>query len=163
MFASITQCPNDNRPDYSHYLTHKWSNAYDIGLPVATEVYATHDGNLVEYVSDIPQNGGVDYGNYVVLAGTDPSSGKLYFTIYGHLLTVSNSIKSLCGGAARCSGVSGALKVSARTPLGTSDNTGASSGPHLHYELRNADDTKPSFVLPEGCGGYSQTINCGAL
>ncbi|MDP1722386.1 MAG: M23 family metallopeptidase [Candidatus Gottesmanbacteria bacterium] len=163
LFASITQCPNDNRPDYSHYFTHAWSNAFDIGLPMSTDIYSTHYGYLVEYVSDIPQNGGADYGNYVVLAGTDPSSGKLYFTIYGHLLDVSTTIKSLCGGAPRCSGSTSARPVPARTILGASDNTGASSGPHLHYELRNADGTKPPFVLPSGCGGYKETLACGSL
>ncbi|MBI5620175.1 M23 family metallopeptidase [Candidatus Gottesmanbacteria bacterium] len=162
LFSSISQCPNDSRPDYSHYFTHAWSNAYDIALPASTEVYATHNGNLVEYVSDIPQNGGSDYGNYVVLAGTDPA-GKLYFTIYGHLLTVSDTIKNLCGGALRCSSSGAARPVENRTLLGKTDNTGASTGPHLHYELRNADGSKPPFVLPVGCGGYQEGLACGSL
>lgn len=61
-----------------------------------------------------------NYGyGYVVVIGHGP-----YFTLYGHL----NSYSVRCG-----------QSVSAGQVIGTVGNTGNSSGPHLHFEVRDAD------------------------
>jgi len=58
------------------------------------------------------------YGNVVVIGH------GAYFTLYGHL----NSYSVSCGAS-----------VSAGQVIGTVGNTGNSTGPHLHFEVRNAD------------------------
>lgn len=60
--------------------------------------------------------GGSGYGNYVVV---DHGGGVT--TLYAHLSTVS---------------VSKGQTVSQGTVLGITGSTGASTGPHLHYEVR---------------------------
>lgn len=82
----------------------------DLQAPTGTTVFAA-DGGTVIFAGW--SNWG--YGNSVVIA-----HGNLV-TLYGHM----NSINVTCG-----------QSVGAGQPIGTVGNTGNSTGPHLHFEVR---------------------------
>jgi biotin carboxyl carrier protein len=84
--------------------------ALDFGVPVGTNVKSTMDGK-VTYAGW--NNEG--YGNLVIV-----ENGK-YRTYFGHLSNIPVKVGE---------------KVSAGTVIGLSGNTGNSTGPHLHYEVR---------------------------
>lgn len=85
-----------------------------------TNVYAAA-GGIVKWtqtgctVGDSTCGGGL--GNWIAILHADG-----WYSFYAHLSTV---------------GVSYNQSVSCGTVIGTSGNTGASSGPHLHFELRD--------------------------
>lgn len=84
----------------------------DLRAPMNTPVYATADG-VVEYAAYHEASG---YGNLVIL---DHNYG--FKSLYGHLEKVV---------------VQSGQYVRKGTLLAYSGNTGMSSGPHLHYEIR---------------------------
>ena len=96
----------------------KWGfpghNGIDYGIPNGTPVGAAVAGTVAAVACE---NGG--YGNYVKLSHTDGS--KPYFTYYAHLANAA---------------VSPGQKVKAGTIVGFSNNTGASTGPHLHFGVK---------------------------
>jgi len=65
------------------------------------------------------------YGRYVVLSHT-VSTGNNYFTLYGHLATISNTITPNA-------------TVTRGTSLGIMGSSGHSSGPHLHFGVYRDD------------------------
>lgn len=69
------------------------------------------------------------YGNYVDVQHTAPD-GSTYVTRYGHL--DSKGFNELKADLA----LNGPKVVKAGDPVGWIGNTGASSGPHLHFEVR---------------------------
>ena len=85
----------------------------DIDVPEGATVYAAAGGEVYFYGE---QPG---YGNVLIL---DHADG--YFTMYGHL---SSAI------------VSPGRYVEMGQEIALSGNTGISSGPHLHFEIRNGD------------------------
>lgn len=89
-------------------------NGIDYGIPNGTPVKAAASGTVAMVAFE---NGG--YGNYVKLAHTDGATQ--YNTYYAHLTNAS---------------VSAGQKVNAGDVIGFSNNTGASTGPHLHFGLR---------------------------
>ena len=89
---------------------HTGHNGLDFGIPVGTQVDATMDGEVV-YAGWNNQG----YGNLVIV-----ENGP-YKTYYAHLSSIPVSV----GDA-----------VTAGTTIGLSGNTGNSTGPHLHYEIR---------------------------
>jgi murein DD-endopeptidase MepM/ murein hydrolase activator NlpD len=89
---------------------HSGHNGLDIGVPVGTKVEATMDGNVV-YAGWNNQG----YGNLVIVANGS------YKTYYAHLSSIPVSVGDT---------------VTAGTTIGLSGNTGNSTGPHLHYEIR---------------------------
>jgi murein DD-endopeptidase MepM/ murein hydrolase activator NlpD len=84
-------------------------NGIDFRALNGTEIMAAHDGTIL--IDEV--RGG--YGNSIMLRGEE------YDTIYGHLLS---------------SKVEVGKKVKAGDVIALSDNTGASTGPHLHFGLR---------------------------
>jgi murein DD-endopeptidase MepM/ murein hydrolase activator NlpD len=84
----------------------------DLAANPGSPIYASGGGTVV-YAGW--QNGG--YGNVVVIA-----HGPV-FTLYGHMTATNVN----CG-----------QQVSAGSVIGTVGSTGNSSGPHLHFEVRNA-------------------------
>ena len=86
----------------------------DLAIPVNTEVRATHDGMVVKAAYD-PQ-----YGNLVVV------QNSFYSTWYAHnaYLLVREGDQVHCGDL-----------------LALSGSTGKSTGPHLHYEVHDNQDT----------------------
>jgi Peptidase family M23 len=134
----ITQC-SYAESSYTHAQYHE--HAYDISTPLGTEVLATHGGNVVNAG---PSDGG--YGIYVKLVGVN-SEGQTYYTIYAHLQSVW---------------VNSGDHVERGQVLGLADNTGNSTGSHLHYEYQNASGRAPDppvGILPGGCG-YSNPDGC---
>lgn len=100
----------------------------DILLAKGSSVFATGDG----VVKETGQNSGL--GNYVKIH--HPATG--YMTVYGHLSQVPKEIRR-------------GKKVKRGDVIGLSGNSGLSTAPHLHYEVREAN-RKPInpiyFFLP---------------
>ena len=99
---------------YPYYPSGKRHKGVDFGFPMNTPIGSTVDG-IVSYVRDSGSSG---YGRHVLVHGND---GRYY--LYGHM---SNPM------------VSAGQQVVSGQLLGYSGNTGNSTGPHLHYEVRNS-------------------------
>ena len=91
----------------------------DFPTPVGTPLYATGDGRI----SFVGPKGG--YGN--VIEVEHPLAGKL--TRYAHLARVADGVRV------------GTLVQRGQT-IAYSGNTGLSTAPHLHYEVRRLDDDR---------------------
>jgi murein DD-endopeptidase MepM/ murein hydrolase activator NlpD len=89
---------------------HPGHNGLDFGVVVGTPVEATIDGK-VTYAGWNDQG----YGNLVIVENGD------YKTYYAHLSNIPVSVGD---------------SVASGTTIGLSGNTGNSTGPHLHYEIR---------------------------
>jgi murein DD-endopeptidase MepM/ murein hydrolase activator NlpD len=85
----------------------------DFGLSIGDTIYSSFCGE-VRIVAYQPEG----YGNVVVIRNYNMSE-----TLYGHL------DKSL---------VRNGQKVVVGEPIATGGNTGISSGPHLHFEIRSS-------------------------
>lgn len=93
-------------------------NGVDLaGVPVGTPVIAAARGTVI-VAKPSGWNGG--YGSYVVVRHTNGTQ-----TLYAHLSSVSVSVGQ---------------SVSAGTVIGGMGNTGRSTGPHLHFEVRGASN-----------------------
>ena len=92
------------------YGTTKFHEGMDFSSPIGTPVYATGDGTV--------QSAGwqSSYGNLIVI-----DHGYNYTTRYAHLSKIQ---------------VSAGQKVRRGDLIGLVGNTGKSTGPHLHYEVR---------------------------
>jgi murein DD-endopeptidase MepM/ murein hydrolase activator NlpD len=97
-------------------------NGIDYGIPNGTSVRAAAAGTVAMVAFE---NGG--YGNYVKLSHVDGS--RPYYTYYAHLSSAA---------------VSAGQKVRAGMAIGFSNNSGASTGPHLHFGLR-IDGQNPPY------------------
>lgn len=85
-------------------------NGWDIAVPVGTPVYPTQEGTVYfagEYKG---------YGNLVAI-----EHGKGYISLYGHNAEIL---------------VRPGMYVTSKTVIAKSGNTGRSTGPHVHYEVR---------------------------
>ena len=99
----------------------------DIAVPTGTTVLAAMDGTVTTAAYDSY------YGNYVVI---EDSNG--YCTKYAHMDTLS---------------VSAGQTVKHGDSIGTTGNTGSSTGSHLHIEcLYNGEYYNPLFYLKQGKG-----------
>lgn len=96
----------------------KWGfpghNGVDYGIPNGTPVNSAAAGTVSQVSFE---HGG--YGNYVKLIHKD--GAKTYYTYYAHLASAA---------------VAAGQKVKAGQVIGYSNNTGASTGPHLHFGLK---------------------------
>ena len=104
----------------------------DIAVPTGTTVYAAHDGTVTAAAYDS------HYGNYVVIEIDG------YTTKYAHMDTLS---------------VSAGKTVEKGTVIGTTGNTGSSTGSHLHIEcLYDGEYYNPLFYFDVGEGTlYGET------
>jgi murein DD-endopeptidase MepM/ murein hydrolase activator NlpD len=89
----------------------------DIVVRTGTPVVATGDGVVVETGS------GGAYGRFVRIKHEAPG----YFTLYAHLSEIPAHIKP-------------GRQVKRSEQIGLSGNSGRSTSPHLHYEVRDADN-----------------------
>jgi len=90
-------------------------NAIDIGTPVGTTLYAAAAGQII-IAKHSGWNGG--YGKYVVISHNNGTQ-----TVYGHMSQVI---------------VDEGETVAQGQVIGLSGNTGHSTGPHVHFEIRGA-------------------------
>jgi murein DD-endopeptidase MepM/ murein hydrolase activator NlpD len=103
--------------------SHSGHTALDIAVPVGTPVKATMDGEVV-YAGWNNQG----YGNLVIV-----ENGP-YRTYFAHLSKIPVQVGQ---------------RVRAREVVGLSGNTGNSTGPHLHYEVRlNNQQLDPARFMP---------------
>lgn len=98
------------RPDPIYKVT-KFHPGIDFSAPTGTKVYATGDG----IVKDVIRNNG-GYGNTLII-----DHGYSYSTVYAHLYKFA---------------VSKGSKVKRGQHIANVGNTGKSTAPHLHYEVR---------------------------
>ncbi len=105
----------------------------DIAVPTGTTVLAAMDGTVTTATYDS------HYGNYVVI-----EDSKGYCTKYAHMDTLS---------------VSAGQAVKHGDTIGTTGNTGSSTGSHLHIEcLYNGEYYNPLFYFEAGEGTlYGET------
>ncbi|MCR4790789.1 MAG: M23 family metallopeptidase [Treponemataceae bacterium] len=96
-------------------------NGIDLAAPEGTEVYACGNG--------IVDKTGYDsvYGNYVFL-----KHSQTRFSFYAHLSEID---------------VKSGMYLSAGSMLGKIGNTGASTGPHLHFEIRDNNKSVDPFSV----------------
>ena len=96
-------------------------NGIDIAAPIGTDVLAARDG----VVTTIDYDSGL--GLYIIIT----HSGG-YQTVYGHLNEVKVSLK---------------LQVYSSMIIGSVGNTGYSTGPHLHFEIRKEGNSRDPMEL----------------
>ena len=90
-------------------------NAVDIGIPTGSTLYAAASGQVIVARSS-GWNGG--YGKYVVISHNNGTQ-----TVYGHMSAVNVNVGDF---------------VYQGQIIGLTGNTGHSTGPHLHFEVRGA-------------------------
>lgn len=94
-------------------------NGIDIGAPVGSTIYAAAQGRVL--VSNFRPTGNPwfgGYGNYVVIEHPNGTQ-----TLYAHMSAVYVSVGA---------------RVEQGQQIGEAGNTGRSTGPHLHFEVRGA-------------------------
>lgn len=100
----------------------RWASSHsgqDFAVPTGTSVHSVYDGTVVKAGGNGAGDGPA-YGNAVVIEHTDGT-----YTQYAHLSEVQVSIGD---------------EVEAGDQIALSGNTGNSSGPHLHFEVRTTAD-----------------------
>jgi murein DD-endopeptidase MepM/ murein hydrolase activator NlpD len=106
------------------YKVRKFHEGMDFSAPVGTEIYATGNGTITAAGRDA--QGG--YGNVVRI-----DHGYTYQTLYAHLSRVF---------------VKPGQKILRGQIIGNVGNTGKSTSPHLHYEVRkNGKPLNPIFFF----------------
>jgi murein DD-endopeptidase MepM/ murein hydrolase activator NlpD len=88
----------------------RFHQGLDLAAPLGSDVYAARDGVVIEIGEDPV------YGKYVIIEHYDN-----WTSLYGHLSSVNTSLRKNVG--------SGSL-------IGKVGSTGQSTGPHLHFEIR---------------------------
>lgn len=138
--------------------------AIDVAMPNNTELYAIGNGRVIDARTGVTSNGYGQSGapsNWVILeftASDGPYQGKTLTAYYQHL----KSAKVRKGD-----------KVKRGDVIGISDNTGNSSGPHLHLVVLKPGHTmteasryayldRPDWVvwpIPNAWGGTTYPVN----
>ena len=105
----------------------RFHEGLDLAAPPGTDVYAVRDGVVTEVGED------PIYGTYIVIKHSDS-----WASLYGHLQRARVSLHD---------------SVKSGTVIGWVGSTGQSTGPHLHFELRQngrAQDPDKFLFLPGG-------------
>ena len=103
----------------------------DLAAPRGSAVMASNDGIIIYTGKDFK-----GYGKMIMIESTNSDLGSGYATLYGHLDKIV---------------VYEGQKVKQGEVIGALGNTGRSSGPHLHFEIRKLDGPiDPLPLLPAG-------------
>ncbi len=106
-------------------ITRSGHRGTDFGTPIGTPVYAAAAGTVVRSSDSCPANGfrgstcGGGFGNYVAIQHANGQT-----TYYAHL-SPRSGLPALNS------------RVTCGQQIGLTGNSGSSSGPHLHFEIRN--------------------------
>lgn len=144
--VAVNQAFGKNDTPIYAQLGMKGHNGIDFFAPDGTPILATHDG-VVVYAGLDGSN-----GNLVVLKTDvqyDYLNGQAYFkTLYGHLKD-----GTIC--------VHAGERVKAGQVIAQADNTGASSGSHLHFGLKPVQQGEQEWVWYnlEQNNGYNVAID----
>lgn len=94
----------------------------DLAAPEGTDVFASREGVVTELGEDPV------YGKYVII-----QHGENWVSLYGHLSSINTALRNI---------------VQSGTLIGKVGSTGLSTGPHLHFELRqNGKAQDPGKLL----------------
>ena len=119
--GTITSVFGEIRPTHIH-------NGIDIANVTGTPIYATADGTVIAVGSS------GNFGKRIMIYHGTGDTGTTYVTIYAHLSQFSVSVGD---------------KITQGTIIALMGNTGYSTGPHLHYEIRvNGSSINPRLLLP---------------
>ncbi|MFI9511374.1 peptidoglycan DD-metalloendopeptidase family protein [Nocardia sp. NPDC052566] len=88
----------------------------DLAAPDGTTIYSVSDGKVV---AAGPASG---FGNWIVIDSIDPSNGRAYSAVYGHMWDSGVGVRV-------------GDTVTAGQPIAQVGSAGESSGPHLHFEI----------------------------
>lgn len=117
---------------------------YDFPMPEGTPLLAVYDGEVVfagwENPFYCPPLDKTVSGLGVVLRHRLPN-GEVFLSIYAHMSEVQVKVGD---------------QVSTGQVLGLSGNTGCSTGPHLHFEMRRAKGTEWPVFDPYGWSGEGE-------
>ena len=130
---------SDHSRNCGCYPAYRGHTGLDIGGELGTPVFAAADGEITLVNNNFSNNyntwsiGRLDYGNYVKI-----SHAGNFQTLYAHLLNSGGLLNIYPG-----------KQVRRGEQIGFLGNTGYSSGPHLHFEIRyNGDPKNPLPYLP---------------
>ena len=149
---TITSCVGERTID-GQFSNH---GGIDIAVSRGTPLYAWKAGVVVRTNNSCGEgyygsNCGGEYGNFVVIDHGEVN-GERQYTIYAHMSSTSVLVGD---------------EVSAGQQIGTSGNSGSSTGPHLHFEIRtggtewsNATKQDPYPTLAEIVGGEDLPSIC---
>ena len=132
-----------------YYSDGKLHRAIDLRAAVGTPVYAAEDGTVdwVQTWDGRSTRGDQSYGNLVRIRHADYNGGKLQ-TLYAHL---------------KESKVKYGQTVKEGELIGYSGNTGNSTGPHLHFEVRlNGTRCNPLNWLDDDFSVARSTVRLGS-
>ena len=132
-----------------YYSDGKLHRAIDLRAAVGTPVYAAEDGTVdwVQAWDGRSTSGDQSYGNLVRIRHADYNGGKLQ-TLYAHL---------------KESKVKYGQTVNEGELIGYSGNTGNSTGPHLHFEVRlNGTRCNPLNWLDDDFSVARSTVRLGS-
>jgi murein DD-endopeptidase MepM/ murein hydrolase activator NlpD len=120
------------RGKFSHFSPDEY--AVDFGMPVGTNVCAALAGEVVAIKADSdvggPSRGFQEKANYILIAHADGTVGN-----YAHLKHDGVLVKV-------------GQQVKAGDVIGLSGNTGWSSEPHLHFDVKVPVDSRRSKTVP---------------
>lgn len=129
-----SQSNNWSWPTYVHSIKSDWPNyssgsyhaGTDFPVPLNTLVYSTCDGEVVAVTSLT-----TSYGKHIKIRAT--VNGSTVYIRYCHLNSFAVNVGD---------------KVTSGQLIAYSGSTGNSTGPHLHYEVRNSNDRYGSSSNP---------------
>lgn len=112
----------------SHYASDRY--AYDIDLPIGTNIVAARAGVVYKVVQDKKDGNGCMGGdNHIYINHSDGTSAQyLHLTENGAL-------------------VAEGATVTQGQIIGRSGNTGCSAGPHLHFQVNSQPDKRDSIPV----------------
>ena len=138
-FSLVSPVPSGSRVSSPYKAPRNTNNGYhhgvDYAIGIGTQIRAAADGRVIyaaDGPTDYPTLNWKEYGKRIIIQ--HEYKGIKYWTLYGHLKTF---------------GVKPGQVVKQGQVIGLSGNTGASTGPHLHFELRVLTNNWNSAINPE--------------
>ena len=105
----------------------KYHHGIDLRAPIGTDVFAFADGKVIY------SNWDGDYGNLIIIEHELEGYDFKFWSVYGHL----SELHKIKGHV-----------VEKGEIIGKSGNTGYSTGPHLHFEIRVGQNVYDNAVNP---------------